>query len=479
MYIHGDTKHANTYKVASLLGFMLLFPVVVLEILNSTLLGGEIIPWSLIIVLLLLLVYIYVKIGNNCVISPIPWFLLACAIYYGIGPLLFIYGNEASIEYVNQFHLVSEEMYAKTNLLNGISICLVLAFIVITFQFKFKSLPKHQTSDQVLIQFAKYMSLIGFIFEGLTQYLRFMGGEMFVMPGIFYILRDFKNTGLFLYGLLYFRGHKSVSKYFFIMLVFNWIIAITGLMKQEIIEYFLMIFFAYILSKKRNFFATILPVILVLLTYQPLTILTPVLRNVFWNSKAELDSGYSIINLYNKFNTKSSELYSTNRQYLWIRINYTSQQAFAMEQYDLGLPGKSFGNVMWAFVPRILYPDKPIITLGEEFTNLANGRASGSGGTSPGAFGEGYWNEGWFGVVIVCSLLGFLLSVVTQYSNTVIDKNKFHYFPLIIIMLKIGYRIDDWFVATCINSIPMCIFSLFIIIIIYKIIKKGRVQEIK
>jgi len=472
MYIHKEGMYINTFMAASTNGLIILFAAVLVQILAPTLFRGVIIPWAIILACVISLLYIYKNIGNDCAISPITWFLIACAIYYGVGPLIFIYGNAQSIEYINYFYPVTEQMYAKTNVLNGISICLVLTFIIISLQYKFKRLPALRTSDQELIKYAKYISLIGVAFVILTVYLRINGGDKYVMPGIFYILRDFKNAGLFLYGLLFFRGHKSITKYFVLMLVFDGIVAMVSLMKQEIIEYFLMIFFAFILSKKRKLYSTIFFALIILLSYQPMTKVTSVLRNVFWKDNSSLitdKSDNAKENSYNKFKEKLNENTIDERQLTWIRINYTSQQAFAMEQYELGLPGKSFETAKWAFVPRIIYPDKPIITLGEEFTKLVTGRENVGGGTGAGAFAEGYWNKGWLGVIVVCSILGFLLSAATQFSVAVISSNAFQYYPLTVILLKLGYRVDDWFIATSVNSIPMLIFSLVVIISIKKI----------
>jgi len=55
------------------------------------------------------------------------------------------------------------------------------------------------------------------------------------MPGIFYILRYLKNSGLFIIGLMYFKGDKAVIKNSIILLLFNGIVATASLMIQEII----------------------------------------------------------------------------------------------------------------------------------------------------------------------------------------------------------------------------------------------------
>jgi len=46
-----------------------------------------------------------------------------------------------------------------------------------------------------------------------------------------------------------------------------------------------------------------------------------------------------------------------------------------MERFDSGFPGKTFEAVKWTFMPRLFYPDKPIVTTGVKFTELAIGGA--------------------------------------------------------------------------------------------------------
>src|SRR5262249_33735484 len=50
------------------------------------------------------------------------------------------------------------------------------------------------------------------------------------------------------------------------------------------------------------------------------------------------------------------------------RLSYANQASFAVHQYDVGQPGNSFVNVLAVFIPRFLWPEKPIITnIGTEF----------------------------------------------------------------------------------------------------------------
>lgn len=72
--------------------------------------------------------------------------------------------------------------------------------------------------------------------------------------------------------------------------------------------------------------------------------------------------------------------------------------------YDYEL-GRTYKNIPFSFIPRFIYPDKPIFTtaLNEWYVLLA-------GGSMPITFwGESYINFSWFGIVIMSYLLGLAM----------------------------------------------------------------------
>ena len=97
------------------------------------------------------------------------------------------------------------------------------------------------------------------------------------------------------------------------------------------------------------------------------------------------------------------------------RFSVVDIQAYLMEQYDNGQPGTSLDDFWVAAVPRIFWPDKPIVTrfgaeLYEQFENIADGTSN----LAPTYTGEAYWNFGPLGVVVVSILVGLEIGWLTR-----------------------------------------------------------------
>jgi hypothetical protein len=138
------------------------------------------------------------------------------------------------------------------------------------------------------------------------------------------------------------------------------------------------------------------------------------------------------------------------------RLSYTNQATFAVHEYDSLRPGASFVNVLAVFVPRALWPDKPIITqMANEFNASATGNLNSA--SSPGLFAEAYWNFGWPGVVLVMPALGIILAAFSRYALWVIRSGSWFYFPVLLLALRMGFRTDGYFVADIVGATVLAV----------------------
>jgi hypothetical protein len=135
----------------------------------------------------------------------------------------------------------------------------------------------------------------------------------------------------------------------------------------------------------------------------------------------------------------------------WTRFAYANAQSFAMQEHDHGEPGSTIGLILYAFVPRLLYPEKPIMNSGQDFTALVTGSDSYS--TAPGIFGEAYWNGGWPTLIAVGIYVGLVFAIFGSFSTRKIAAGQYVYAPVILAGIVMGFRPDDWFVPTYVGSL--------------------------
>jgi hypothetical protein len=128
------------------------------------------------------------------------------------------------------------------------------------------------------------------------------------------------------------------------------------------------------------------------------------------------------------------------------RLSYTNQATFAVHEYDSLRPGESYVNILAVFVPRVFWPDKPIITqVANDFNAAATGNPNSA--SSPGLFAEAYWNFGWVGVILVMATLGAILAGLSRYALSVVQAGLWFYFPVVLLAMRIGFRTDGYFVV--------------------------------
>jgi hypothetical protein len=142
-------------------------------------------------------------------------------------------------------------------------------------------------------------------------------------------------------------------------------------------------------------------------------------------------------------------------QYWWSRLNYANAQAFAMDAHDAGQVGDTFELAIWAFVPRILYPDKPVMTTGDTFNELVTGNPESK--SAPGMFAEGYWNAGWAGLIVVSVAMACCYWGWERYTRARLAALQLQYLPVMWMGLSPAIQPDSWFVPRTFGIVPIAI----------------------
>jgi hypothetical protein len=161
-------------------------------------------------------------------------------------------------------------------------------------------------------------------------------------------------------------------------------------------------------------------------------------------------------------NTENSE-YTDPKNSAAVRLSYVNQASFAVRRYDTGQPGNSFVNILAVFIPRALWPEKPIITeVGNQFYAEATGNSQFSA-ASPGVFADCYWNFGWPGVILLMIPMGIVLLLLSRYSLDVVRRELWLYFPVVLMGMRIGFRTDGFFVVDIVGGTVILVSLHFVL----------------
>lgn len=129
----------------------------------------------------------------------------------------------------------------------------------------------------------------------------------------------------------------------------------------------------------------------------------------------------------------------------WARWDFTAVQHTLMTEFDAGRPGDTFGDLPWLFIPRFLFPNKPVLDYGARVNALLYGhRRSAVGAT---IFGEAYWNGGWPLVVASAFVAGGVLFVLTLTCLWLFSQQSVLAWAIGITGVLLGRRLQNFFTS--------------------------------
>ena len=185
------------------------------------------------------------------------------------------------------------------------------------------------------------------------------------------------------------------------------------------------------------------------------------------------DSSYSFTQLaLGAFANLDEDLALMGINSIMSRINMSSPHAMtvALAERDGFIPVEIFGGIPAAFIPRILWPDKPILRPGAEHTQRIRGSTQDildvNTATAAGFFTELYLGGGVLAFIFFSVLYGFLLgriqlSILTQLP--VAATAVFTY-----MMFYSAIRFDEFSIAYALTGMVM---SYIIMLFIFKVLK--------
>lgn len=398
---------------------------------------------------------------------PIEWFLLTSAAYYGFGPLLYYFGRPETVFYADKFYPVDDMTLLRVNTLTAIGISAVLGSYMVTRLILFcmraelagVAAERVGTNVPALRTVAWVFAAVGLPVKMLLVLPRALGLWDVVIPGSIEYLSSLSTLALAPLFLLQSRPNRSrISGLFFYgLLVIEFMTAFVTLSKLAMIKVVVIACLAMALAGRSFKRIGVVGAIAVVLYA---TVLTPIVTygRFAFNVRGlqQLSEAKELL-----ADTRSGSAHEALGDLLpgvqswWSRLNYANAQAFAVAAYDEGNVGDTFELAVWVFVPRLFFPDKPIMTTGDKFNDMVTGNPDSM--SAPGMLAEGYWNLGWSGVGVVALVMGCLYGFWDRYAALQLKHMRLQHLPVIYLGILMAIQQDSWFIPGTVGSIATAV----------------------
>jgi hypothetical protein len=414
--------------------------------------------------------------------TPLPWFTLTAATYFGFGPLIYPFGSKAGISYLDGAWSVYPVDLWRTNLLNTAGLLTITVAFLITDKLLDTDSLVGLSASRAVRGGDDPAKTAAVIFLGTGLPLRYLlvlpyqfGQLGIVLPGSLYTLNSLSSIGLFMLSYLGVKRGGLWRGSFWLLFVMEIVTNFICFSKLQSILVFIMVALGRYLAR-RNIKEFGLAGIGVLCLY---VVLGPL---VSWSrDQVAFETGDSHIAPFSvRFSiaARGLDLWSrgaietdSSKQYWWGRLCYTNMEAAAMNLYDSGSSGDSFSVALYGWIPRFLWPDKPVVSLGEDFTILIKGKSGVGTATGPAIFGEAYWNGGWFVVVLACGYVGVVFAWIARTSLLMLARSEWLLLPCAFLGIMMGMRMDTWFAPNYITGFALFLVYYFLIRLVMGVIQ--------
>jgi hypothetical protein len=397
------------------------------------------------------------------------WSLLSLMAFFCVGPLIYTWGGPGAVKYALSFLPLNERDLLQTNLLTALGmLSYFLGVRLVSFwqgprlgegTFRFTTRPR-------LLALAVTFLVIGAVLNIAVMYPYDLQLSNRIYPGVLINLGDTYLLGLTILVYLVAKGDKRLLVPLALLWLPQLFVTLVSFDKYPLLLSILIPALGAYLARPRFGRLALTAVLVVLGLFfgerfalwgrieydrihpQPHRLLTALIaRGTLAADYFAISSGVLKISSAQKpvrllphlhLEKPKKVLPYPGYALAWGRLNYAAEEWFAMNLYDHGRPGHTLKPALYIFIPRLLWPQKPDITeAGNRFYALAT---HGGKGTSLGLgiFGEGYWNQGWPGVVGLSFLTGIILGLLSILSAKWIEERAFQYLPSILIGILAG-----------------------------------------
>lgn len=413
--------------------------------------------------------------------TPLFWFKLACAVYYGVGPIVPLIADNDTARTMNSIYILDAAMLVKVNLVTLLGILLVLlsSRLFLSIFSRARSFPRFSADPEGrnAMRYAAYFLTIGGALRYGLILPYVLGVSIPVLPGVLLALGKVYYAGIYLLVRSLRTSRPSRMVLAIALVVFEVLVSISSFSKTDLV--FVLVFtFLGIIEVRRGFWTRLAGVGVITFVYfsvQPLVLYgrDRVIAVHGSINGAGLTERWNIIR---DFMTVDGLANDTGGGGGLARLSYSSANAFIIAQYDAGLNGNTLRNAAAVVVPRAIWPDKPIISsLGEDLYFAVVGRRGSALGA--GHFSEAYWNFGWLGLCLLMIPLGFILTAYSLGSLSIMAKQEWLLLPVVLMGVQIGLRVDGFFVTDIFGPLGIAIAAWFVLNLVVQSSRHGHESQ--
>ncbi len=401
-----------------------------------------------------------VRANSRTLWTPIPWFVTSSGAFFGFGALAYEFGSEKMIARMDDMHPVIPDEIWRTNLLNTVGIFVITAFFLASSRLADRHARRHIAKpspriNQVRAEAATYV----FLSVGLPlQYFLILPYEFgrlsFVLPGVLMSLCNLVSLGVFMLAYLASKSGGRWGHLFWLVFFAELFVDLLRFNKEAFVMTLVMAVLGRYLARGKiidlfygaalSFVAYVLLVPLVTWGREEVILLHGDYYHASFGER--LDIVHRGLDQWS-----SGEMEFSQEGSWWTRLCYTNVEALAMYLYDRERPGDSFELCVYGLVPRFLWPDKPVLEPGADFTEIAVGNRESH--TGIGIFGESYWNGGWALLLATCAYVGVLFTWLSRMALGALVRSEWLLLPCAFMGVRLGAHIDDWFATGYLNGV--------------------------
>lgn len=410
----------------------------------------------------------------------------AMIFYGGIGSIVHYYASEETLHSIFSFYAFDEREVLKYNLVVILFALMftasgpILNFVVGNLRIfktnqrvnRFGIIERSNLSIVVIGTIFIIIGTIANLFFVLPTQLGLIESNF---PVIVFQLSNSAYIGVFLCTIWCLQNKPSLTWVFVGLGMMYSLVGMATFAKTEVILPVIMLVaaFVYVKPKMRTLLWSAAVVVSVFYVSQPITSFGRlVLANTYGSitGPASLSERAAIIGQY--FDGSTTAGFSDENA-AFARFSYVNVGTYVINSYDSGFPGTTLESAYAVFIPRIIWPNKPILT---EAARELNFEVTGNDQSSvaTGLAAEAYWNAGWIGVVVAALAVGTIFWFWSIYALRVQSAGAWHLFPVLLLGVRAGTRFDGFFVVDVLGPLLFAVLGHVALMMANRLIYRFR-----